>query len=426
MRGRPTTGAPSRPANISSLQLTRICTLAAATRFYGKIFKEAGFNPQDLKALEDIRQLPTINKETAIDHHDEMLTVPLGSPGVDTVSTGGTSGRRMYFQVPGSRSAIEYSYLIASWERAGYRLGMPMAELRGTHVTADRNGLHHEYDPILRRHLYSSYHNSEKDYWAYFRHIAAIGRCYLHVYPSSIAMLARFMERYETGPLPNVAGILSGSEMVIEEEREQACRVMQCPYFSWYGHSEKLVLAAECEHSRDYHVWPTYGYFELLNERGEACQVGQRGEIAGTGFINHIMPFIRYRTGDFATYKADKCASCGREHILLTKVEGRHLVGGLQALDGSLITLQVIGPRDTDFRVVDDYQFVQSQPGKAVMRIKLNEAISEEKRKELHRMAEEMLQNQISLELESCDKLATTPAGKRIRLIQEGAMAVRS
>ena len=39
--------------------------------------------------------------------------------------------------------------------------------------------------------------------------------------------------------------------------------------FSCYGHSEKLVLAAECEHSTDCHVWPTYGFFELIDEQGE-------------------------------------------------------------------------------------------------------------------------------------------------------------
>ena len=110
--------------------------------------------------------------------------------------------------------------------------------------------------------------------------------------------------------------------------------------FTTYGHGEKCICAAQCEHTKNYHVWPTYGYFELLDEDGnEVKGVGQVGEIVGTGFINTTVPFIRYRTGDRATYVSDHCEECGREHVTIRDINGRGRQVGLIAADGSAMSI---------------------------------------------------------------------------------------
>ncbi len=38
---------------------------------------------------------------------------------------------------------------------------------------------------ILRHHYYSSFHLSDENMERYLRHIASIGSCFLHVYPSN-------------------------------------------------------------------------------------------------------------------------------------------------------------------------------------------------------------------------------------------------
>jgi hypothetical protein len=42
-------------------------------------------------------------------------------------------------------------------------------------------------------------------------------------------------------------GLLTGSENVYDDQRAVIERVFQRRLFSWYGHSEKLVMAAECD-----------------------------------------------------------------------------------------------------------------------------------------------------------------------------------
>ncbi|MFQ5495275.1 MAG: phenylacetate--CoA ligase family protein, partial [Phycisphaerae bacterium] len=194
--------------------------------------------------------------------------------------------------------------------------------------------------------------------------------------------------------------------------------VFHARYFSWYGHSEKLVLAAECERSSEYHVWPTYGYFELLDDDGRPVdEPGRRGEIVGTGFINTIVPFIRYRTGDFATYVADRCTQCGRDHPIIRDIEGRWPAGCLIAHDGSAISMTAFNVHDDTFDNVLAYQFVQAVPGEAILCVVPAKTLTESDRSQILRRASARLQNQVTLRLETRDALEQTLRGKQLRVV---------
>jgi phenylacetate-CoA ligase len=126
-------------------QLRKISTLAYDhTAFYRETFRSIGFEPRDLRSLDDLAQIPTIDKQTLRDHLRAMCTVSPESANVDYVATGGTSGEPLRFYFGPGRSAIEYSYLVASWERAEFRLGQPMAVFRGQAVAPGPDGLRHQ------------------------------------------------------------------------------------------------------------------------------------------------------------------------------------------------------------------------------------------------------------------------------------------
>src|SRR5204863_7502123 len=147
-------------------------------------------------------------------------------------------------------------------------------------VSPDAQGFHHEYDPLLRSHYYSNFHMTDADLRGYLEHIRTLGPCFLHVYPSSVAALAGFVRRTGAEPPANVHGILAGSETGYPTQRRFVEETLRYRYFSWYGLTEKVVLAAECERSTRYHVWPTYGFFELLDAAGHPVTTpGHRGEI---------------------------------------------------------------------------------------------------------------------------------------------------
>jgi len=389
------------------------------SEFYNRHFNAVHFRPSDLQKIEDFRCLPTINPSVARDNLSEMLTVRANHPKVVCGFTGGTGGKPLSFYMNADRSPTEYGYLVASWERVGYKLGMPMAVLRGRRVRADRNGLHHEYDPILRHHYYSSFHMSDKNTVRYLEHIATIGPCFLHVYPSTIAALARFILRNDTHAPENIKGVIAESEIVYQEQRQIVEEVFGCRYFSSYGQSEKLVLAAECEQSNDYHVWPTYGYFELLDEDDNPINTpGKRGEIVGTGFINTVMPFIRYRTGDWATYVGERCKACGREHTLIRDIRGHRTQEVLIAADGFEIPWAALNMHDDTFFYVRQFQFLQETPGQAVLRIVPADGFGEEDVDRIHRNLGRKLDNQLAFTIELTEAIPLSARGKAIYVDQ--------
>jgi phenylacetate-CoA ligase len=394
-------------------QLRRICTLAAKTPFYQEAFASAGFDPRDICEPEDLAGLPLIDKTVVIERGAEMCRLPAGDRGVDSISTGGSTGAPLHFLIDANRSAAEYAHLVVSWERAGYDLAIPQAVIRGQVVGIGRDGLRHSYDPVLRRHYYSNFHTSDHDLARYFDHIARIGPCYLHVYPSSAAVLARYLERTGRRAPVNIRGILAGSENVYPQERANVERAFGVRYFSWYGHSEKLVLAAECEHSSDYHVWPTYGLCELVDDAGRPVRTpGQRGEIVGTGFINTVMPFIRYRTGDYATYVGRRCAVCGREQPILRDIVGHRTHEMLIAADGGLISWTAINMHDDTFAHVGRFQFRQDEPGVALLMIVPAPGFSEGDLKRIRANVNAKLAGRIRFEIATVPDVALTHAGK--------------
>ncbi|NLX13351.1 MAG: phenylacetate--CoA ligase family protein [Phycisphaerales bacterium] len=401
-------------------QLQRIGRLANdKCPYYRRIFHQIGFHPAELKQIEDLTALPTIDKQTLRQNLDEMCAVPSSSRGVDYISTGGSSGVPLYFYINASRSAIEYAYLLTSWERAGYRLGMPMAVFRGRVVKPDRAGLRHEYDPLLRHHYYSNYHMTDENMARYLKHVASIGECFLHVYPSSVATLARFINRIGMKAPTNIQGIIAESENVYPDQRKLVEEVFGCRYYSCYGHTEKLVLAAECEYSTDYHVWPTYGYFELLDKEGRPVNTpGQRGEIVGTGFINTVMPFIRYRTGDYATYVGDHCEACGRNHVIIRDLEGRWPSGNLVARDGSYISMTAINVHDDTFARVRQFQFYQNTPGRAVLRLVPAPGFDDSDQRRIHDNLGRKLDGRLTFTIQINDSIPLTPRGKAIYVDQ--------
>lgn len=401
--------------------LRRVLTLAQdRSPFYQQAFQEAGFDARELRSPEDIRVLPTIDKQTLLDHVGDMMTQPPSAPGADYVTTGGTSGTPLSFTINADRSAIEYAHLTAAWARVGFAPGDTLAVFRGRVVEEDRRGLRHHFDPLLRQHFYGNFHMTEDNMRRYLDHVRTIGPCFLHVYPSSVDALARFVRRTQTPPPSNIRGIIAESEIVYPDQRARAEEAFACRYFSCYGHTEKLVLAAECEHSTDAHVDPLYGFCELLDDEGRPITTpGQEGEIVGTGFINTVVPFIRYRTGDRAVYVGQRCGACGREHLLLRDIAGHRTQEMLVAADGSRISWTAVNMHDDTFDRVRRFQFHQRHAGHAVLRIVPATGFGEADLTRIRRHLAVKLEGRLTFDAEICDDIPLTGRGKATYVLQE-------
>jgi phenylacetate-CoA ligase len=186
-------------------------------------------------------------------------------------------------------------------------------------------------------------------------------------------------------------------------------------------------LAAECEHSVDYHVWPTYGYFELLDDAGRPVTTpGQQGEIVGTGFINTVMPFIRYRTGDWATYVGDRCPACGREHLVIRDIRGHRTQQVLIAANESEISWTALNMHEDTFLRVRQFRFVQETPGRAVLRIVPANGFSEKDAERIQRNLGHRPDGQLTFAIELVKAIHLSRRGKAIYVDQRAKMITPS
>jgi phenylacetate-CoA ligase len=213
--------------------------------------------------------------------------------------------------------------------------------------------------------------------------------------------------------------VLCESEIVYPEQRQLVEQVFGVRCYSSYGQTEKVAAAAACEYSNQYHVWPTYGWFELLDLEGRPVTTpGARGEIVGTSFMNEVVPFIRYRTGDQATWVGDHCSDCGRAHPVVADIRGHRIQESLVAGDGSAIPWTAINMHDDTFKKVRQFQFLQEQRGRAILKVVPVGSFGDVEKLEIRNGLKRKLEGRLDFDVEVVESIPLSARGKAIYVDQ--------
>ena len=193
---------------------------------------------------------------------------------------------------------------------------------------------------------------------------------------SSLAELARLV-RKEGIHLPLRAILAAGEELPnpLRDEIEEALRAK---VYMYYSLSEVGRLAFECDQRR-LHINEEWAYVEVTDDEGVPLPSGQEGHVVVTGFENHVMPFIRYDTGDRGIIEKETCP-CGRtlrtmqlrgRQIELITFEDGHTVSPIDAAGilhknlHAVEQFQIVRAGEYAFRirVVAGKQFDEARPG---------------------------------------------------------------
>jgi phenylacetate-CoA ligase len=321
---------------------------AAKTPFYAERFAAHGVDPSKLEALEQLADYPLLTKQDLLLNREQMVNPEFDAKQRLYITTGGSSGVPVGFYLHKNVSRPkEQAYLEAQWSRRGYRVGDRVAVIRGGITSSKAGGSISYFDATRNWLILSSYHLTLEHLPEY---VAALNRFrpqHLHAYPSAALMLARVLEQTGLKLDFKLTSLLCGSEKLTAESQQYLERSFAAPVFHWYGHSERVVLAAQGRTSNHLHFWPTYGFVEF----GEPDAEGNR-EIIGTSFHNHVMPLIRYRTGDYAKITDGEASEIvGRDYEYLVSATGRR------------ISLTAINMHDRIFDNLLAVQFFQENAG---------------------------------------------------------------
>ena len=379
--------------------------------FYRERFGAVGFDAAKLSSFEDLQKVPLITKTDLLQHRDEMLSEAFDASQRLYITTGGSTGVPVGFYLQkGISRPKETAFLEAMWKRGGYFDGARLALLRG-HVTTSRaNGTISSYDGTRDWLMLSSAHLTAERLPEYLRELREFKPDLLHAYPSSALLFAEQLQRAGLKWELPLWGLLCGSERMTEPQRKLLESIFGCRVYSWYGHSERVVLAAGGRKSNYYYFVPQYG----LAEFGPPTPEGLR-EVIGTSFHNFVMPLIRYRTGDYVRLAEDAsnfeypvpaaAEIAGREQEFLLSARGRK------------ISLTVFNMHDAIFDDLYAVQFFQEKPGIAEFRYIAGPRFDHSRLKQIEGGIRRKLGEDFELTLKPVQEVEKTSAGKHKWLV---------
>ena len=383
--------------------------------YYREKYAEYGVDMASIHDVRDIVKLPTIDKEELRAHRDRFISDEYRPRDLMYITTSGSTGNPVGFYQKKSMMMTEWAYAMHIWSRVGCKPDSTRLILRGKKIKEGGEDPHIFYDPLRRELNCDVFNMTEENLEKYCVAIEKYKPEFIHGYMSAIMLLAKYVESRGGGLKHQFKGILAISENVLQDQREYVEKVFNARVFSFYGHSERLVIAGECEKSSQYHVEPLYGYCELLDQNGEPAK---EGEITGTGFLNEAMPLIRYRTGDVASWSGEKECPCGRHSIRLAGVVGRWNQDMLVNKEGALVSLAALNIHSDEFDHLIRYKLIQNEPGLVRMEIQPTDKFTDRDARRIKELLEQKSGGKICFDLHTVRSIPIMQNGK-YRIVEQ-------
>lgn len=379
--------------------------------YYKKIFKEANINVDDISALVHLKDIPFLTKELLINHSEEIATVKKG-PFISKKTTGGSTGQAVTILKNPDALARERAATARCYEWAGIGIGDSQARFWGTPLLHSNRLKSRAVDFIANRRRYSAFAFDSDMLHIYYDDIVKFKPKYLYGYASMIRDFATFLNETNNKLPLSVKAVITTSEVLTQDMREDIESILHLPVFNEYGCGEVGSIAHECE-SGALHVMEDNLIVEIDSSGSNT------GEIIVTDLFNYATPLIRYRIGDYATIRKDEC-SCGRSLISFENVHGRAydniISPGGKVFHPEFIMYIFEGIKDK-FDIIKQFQVIQKQTDILLIKLVLRKPFSDEVKEYITDQVLNKLHPSMSLTFEFVERIHREPSGK-IRLVK--------
>lgn len=371
--------------------------------------------------VEVLRGIPFTSKQMLIADPVAYLPRDLCDRAHYQGATGGTTATALPLYYGDNSAATDLAFIHRFWGIVGYTPRHRKAVFRSVRIDGVGSGVYWQANPIYNEMQFSAFHLHEGTAAAYLERMIAYRPDFVCGLASVIDVLAEYVLREERlGDLPAIKAALLGSEACTTAQRERIERAFGARALTWYGHAERVILGGECEVSQTYHSPPDYGYLEVAKDDDSLCEIGEYGELVGTGFNNLCMPLIRYRSGDRATWLDPECA-CGRHWDRFSQVDSHWGENMLLGHRGSRVSVKrftssAIRAHHRLFGTVKGAQYLQEQVGEGILKIVVSAGFSEEDRLALEACYNAPLGDDLHMTVRVVDKLKRSAQGKLILL----------
>ncbi|KYO64923.1 phenylacetate--CoA ligase family protein [Thermovenabulum gondwanense] len=311
---------------LKELQLSRLKnTLERAfynVPHYRRLLQNAGFEPGDLKSLEDLKYLPfTYKKDLRENYPYGMFAVPL-SEVVRIHSSSGTTGKPTVVGYTRSDINVWTELMARSLVTSGIQKNDVIQNAYGYGLFTGGLGFHYGAEKIGATIIPISGGNTKRQVMI----MKDYGTTVLTCTPSYALHISEVIE--EMGLKPEDLNLrigVFGAEPWSENMRKEIEGRLKITALDIYGLSEIIGpgVAIECPYKNGLHVQEDHFLVEVIDPKtGDVLPPGEKGELVFTSLTKEALPIIRYRTGDISRLIAEPCA-CGRTSVKIGRIEGR-------------------------------------------------------------------------------------------------------
>lgn len=408
--------------------------------FYTERFKEIGLNPEDIRRLEDVEQIPTLSRQEVIEGCDEMVDVRF-RPGLEAArqsklgpgqpipwarfrrqklvknSSSGSTGAPVISFDDGSMTAVSWAFEMRFRKWFGINPGA--REARMARISVDY--LPNDFQIWVRKRLWHQLmlpgvNLADKEYAFCLQKLREFRPHVLWGFTSALAGLADYIQRKGEDARDCTPALAIGWAAPVYEHEEKILKdVFHCAVTNIYSARETGHIAALCP-EKSWHINQEH----VLMESNCLPSQGEVGEVLVTPLDPVPMPFIRYRLGDFGRPAPSRCA-CGRTLQVMEDFLGR--TGEIFVTkDGRMIPPNFwcrFFMVDGQSQLVERFQIIYRRPDFISLRIVKRAGYSESTEQGMRRTLGRNFSSEVHFEFEYVPEIKPQISGKYQMVVNE-------
>lgn len=282
------------------------------SKYFQKQLKDV---PSEIK-IEDLKNIPLMDKETIRNNINDMLT---RENKLIQMKTGGSTGKSLIYYTHPYDISRKMAYLDFYKEKHGVKKGMSRVSIGGRVIVPDnqRRKVFWRYNKPLNQLLFSAYHADGQNLEYYIQKLNKFKPKSIDGYTTTIHRMARYILDGNINLNFQPIAIFPTAETLTVEMKEDIEKAFKCPVRNQYASSEGAPFITE-NNNGELEINPATGVFELKPVQDNIY------ELIVTGFYTTTTPLLRYKIGDSVELESSLPDNYKQSDIKIKRIIGRN------------------------------------------------------------------------------------------------------